>query len=181
MKNRADQAVPLFKDVRKRARGKELSLKSLEELASHYQVSLQAIFVRLARLRVWRAELWMWRKMTNGTFAAKRAWGTKENISYKWYDEEIPNRAFASQDNSTAVGHSFWVSEAPTGLRFRPVSYETKRRGDEVIVLVILKRTKLKESAPASRSGTSYSLFPLLGLDLPAKRHHVPRKALCAS
>jgi hypothetical protein len=119
-------------------------------------VSFEAMFVRLLTLRLWKAELSVWRRMSNGSFAVKRVLGTR-NHQWKWFDERVPNEVLRARANIVRAGHTFWVSDTPSGPRFRPVSYETKRHGDEVVVLVA--RKQVKRRAPAAPLRPSSTLF----------------------
>jgi hypothetical protein len=142
--------------LRRQARGALVSLETLQELAHQYRVSFEAMFVRLLTLRLWKAELSVWRRMSNGSFAVKRVLGTR-NHQWKWFDERVPNEVLRARANIVRAGHTFWVSDTPSGPRFRPVSYETKRHGDEVVVLVA--RKQVKRRAPAAPLRPSSTLF----------------------
>ena len=128
-------------DVKKRAKDQEVSLRTLESLAAHYRVSLEAMFIRLRTLKMWDAELSLWHKMTNGTFAVKRIWGA-QRVDWKWLDESIPNRALAASPDAISSGQDFWLQHSPDGPRFKPVSYQVGRHRGDLIVLLIRKKTR---------------------------------------
>jgi hypothetical protein len=137
----AEELLMPGSDVKKRAKDQEVSLRTLESLAAHYRVSLEAMFIRLRTLKMWDAELSLWHKMTNGTFAVKRIWGA-QRVDWKWLDESIPNRALAASPDAISSGQDFWLQHSPDGPRFKPVSYQVGRHRGDLIVLLIRKKTR---------------------------------------
>jgi hypothetical protein len=141
-------------DVKRRAKDKPVSLGALQVLAADYRVSAPAMLIRLRNLGLWKAELVLWHKMTNGTFAVKRLWGGRAS-DWRWLDEGIPNAALSAAPEKILSGHTFWVVETPRGQGFRPVVYHVARHRGNVLALV-LKGHKKK---PPQAAGTGQSEF----------------------
>ena len=80
-------------DVRRCAKNEPVSLDVLQMMATRYRVSIAAMLIRLQRLGLWRAELFLWHEMTNGKFAVKRAWGGRLT-DWERMDPEIPAGCF---------------------------------------------------------------------------------------
>ncbi|MGB0065009.1 MAG: ImmA/IrrE family metallo-endopeptidase [Terracidiphilus sp.] len=142
-------------DVRRRAKNNPVSLDSLQTMAAHYRVSDSAMFIRLRRLGLWRAELVVWHQMTNGTFAAKRLWGGAwggKLADWRWTDPEVPRRVLSAPAESVISGETFWYRETPQSRRTRAVGYQVKRRGNDVLALVIHKQRKSPKSVVPQQS-----------------------------
>lgn|GEM_PF-4367430 len=143
-------------DVKRQAKGKAVSLATLEELANHYGVSWEAMFVRLRSAKIWNAELSVWRKITKGTFELKRILGAK-NEQWRWLEEDIPNRILTGHVNALH-GSTFWIHDTLKGPRFKPVHYEARRRRDEIIALGIMQ--KRNAAKPVSLFHSDRSSLP---------------------
>jgi hypothetical protein len=128
-------------DVRRRVKDKPVSLDVLQMMASHYRVSTPAMFIRLRRLGLWRAELVVWHEMTNGEFAVKRVWGGRM-VDWQWMETEIPRRALSTSAESFISGGTFWYVGPRESPRTRAVDYQVKRHGNDVLALVLLKQKK---------------------------------------
>lgn len=147
-------------DVKRRAKDKPVSLAGLQALAADYRVSIPAMLIRLRNLGLWKAELVLWHKMTNGTFAVKRLWGGRV-ADWHWLDEGIPRAALSASPEKILSGHTFWVADTPRGQGFRPVMYHVARHRGDVLALV-LKGHKKKTPQPAvSGQSEFFSLAPM--------------------
>ena len=129
-------------DVRRREKDKPISLDVLLTMAAHYRVSVAAMLIRLRRLGLWRAELFLWHEMTNGTFAVKRAWGARM-VEWQWVEPEIPRGVLSASAGSVLSGDTFWFVGTPGCRRTKALSYQATRHGNDVLVLVINKFKKL--------------------------------------
>jgi len=141
----AEEILMPAADVRRRARGNPVSLSFLEVMAAHYRVSVSAMLIRLRRLGLWRAELVVWHEMANGTFAAKRLWGGAwggKLSDWRWTDPEVPRKALSASAESVISGETFWYRDTRASRRTRPVDYQVKRHGNDVLALVIHKQKK---------------------------------------
>jgi hypothetical protein len=146
-------------DVRRRVRGEPVSLNVLQMVAAHYRVSASAMLIRLRRLGLWYAELVLWHQMVNGTFAVKRLWGGVwggKLADWRWTDPEVPRRALSASAESVISGDTFWYRETPECRRTRPVDYQVKRHGNDLLALVIKKQKKSSRPVVPQQSG----LFP---------------------
>jgi hypothetical protein len=128
-------------DVRRYAKNEPVSLEVLQTMATRYRVSIAAMLIRLQRLGLWRAELFLWHEMTNGTFAVKRAWGGRL-ADWEWMDPEIPRRVLSAPAESVISGGTFWYTGPPECRRSKALSFQAKRHGNDVLVLVINKFKK---------------------------------------
>jgi hypothetical protein len=128
-------------DVRGSARNEPVSLDVLQMMATRYRVSTAAMLIRLQRLGLWRAELFLWHKMTNGTFAVKRAWGGRL-ADWEWMEPEIPRRVLSAPAESVISGSTYWFVGTPKCRRSKALSFQAKRHGNDVLVLVINKFKK---------------------------------------
>jgi len=140
--------MPAF-DVKRRAKNKPKSLEVLEEMAAYYRVSAAAMLIRFRTVGLWNAELVLWHEMTNGSFAVKRQWGGKK-FDWQWLDSGIPRAALGAASNKVSWEHSYWIVQSPQGQRFRPVWYQIKRHGNEVLALVLHKHKEARTQAERS-------------------------------
>ena len=128
-------------DARRCAKNEPVSLDVLQTMANRYRVSIAAMLIRLQRLGLWRAELFLWHEMTNGTFAVKQAWGARI-ADWKWMEPEIPRRVLSAPAGSVISGGTFWFVGPPECQRSKALSFQAKRHGKDVLVLVINKFKK---------------------------------------
>lgn len=128
-------------DVKRCAKNKPVSLHVLQMMADRYRVSISAMLIRLRRLGLWRAELFLWHQMTNGTFAVKRVWGGRL-VEWQWTESEIPRTALSAPAGSVISGSTDWFAETPECRRSKALSFQAKRHGNDVLVLVINKFKK---------------------------------------
>jgi hypothetical protein len=128
-------------DVRRCAKNEPVSLNALQMMATRYRVSVAAMLIRLRRLGLWRAELFLWHEMTNGKFAVKRAWGGRLD-DWEWMEPEIPRRVLSAPAESVLSGGTLWFVGPPKCRRSKALSFQAKRHGKDVLVLVINKFKK---------------------------------------
>jgi hypothetical protein len=128
-------------DVRRCEKNEPVSLDALQMMADRYRVSFAAMLIRLRRLGLWRAELFLWHQMTNGGFAVKRAWGGRL-VDWEWMEPEIPRRVLSAPAESVISGSTFWLVGTPKCRRSKALSFQAKRHGNDVLVLVINKFKK---------------------------------------
>jgi hypothetical protein len=128
-------------DIKRCAKNEPVSLNALQMMAARYRVSNAAALVRLRRLGLWRAELFLWHEMTNGKFAVKRAWGGRL-ADWEWMEPEIPRRVLSASAGSVISGDTFWFVGSPERRRAKALSFQAKRHGKDVLVLVINKFKK---------------------------------------
>jgi hypothetical protein len=128
-------------DVRRCANKEPVSLDVLQMMADRYRVSIAAMLIRLRRLGLWSAELFLWHEMTNGTFAVKRAWGGRL-ADWEWAEPDIPRRVLSAPVGTVISGRTFWFVGPPECQRAKALSFQAKRHGKDVLVLVINKFKK---------------------------------------
>ena len=80
-------------------------------------------------------------RMTNGRFAVKRAWGERL-VDWEWMEPEIPRRALSAPCFSGSLGETFWLTGVPERRMSKALSFQAKRHGKDVLVLVINKFKK---------------------------------------
>jgi hypothetical protein len=128
-------------DVRRCAKNEPVSLDVLQMMAARYRVSVAAMLIRLRRIGLWSAELFLWHEMTNGTFAVKRAWGGRL-ADWEWMEPEIPRKVLSAPAESVISGGTYWLVGPPECQRTKALSFQAKRHGKDVLVLVINKFKK---------------------------------------
>lgn len=119
--------------VRSRASKLSVSTESLNALAEEYGVSLSTMFIRLRSLGIWKCELSLWRRLSDGTFDLQNLYGGKK-IDWRWLDNSVPTSAW--EFDKAVTGNSFLRCTSGRGSGcFRPVSYQLSRRGDVLVGL----------------------------------------------
>ena len=119
--------------VNKHARNLEVSLASLEWLASLFGVSSEAMVVRLRSLELWKCELFIWHRTVDDHFSLDRLIGGRL-LEWRWFDPAIPSRAW--ETGKRIVGRTYVQYELSRGsICVRPVSYEIQRKGNSLIAL----------------------------------------------
>lgn len=120
-------------DVIKIARRLNTSMDSLERLASTYEVSIEAMLLRLRFLRLWESELTVWHRMSGGRFSLRRIIGGRKR-EWVWDDTSIPQEVWESGRKSSGRTYVRYVS-AEGGNLFKAVSFEVVRRGMSLVAL----------------------------------------------
>lgn len=121
------------RSVRRAATTLPVCLESLDVLAADYGVSLATIALRLRSLGIWKSELSLWRRMTNGNFVLDRLYGGKQ-CSWEWEDATILREAWGS--DRPLFGTTFLNCEDARGnRRYRPVTYQLRRHAEGVLAL----------------------------------------------
>ena len=123
------------------------SLLVLEQLAEHYGVSLEAMFLRLRNLARWRCELLFWHRTNDGRFLLDRAY-RRWKKDWNWDDLSIPQAAWEGKNAPTK--RTYVHSQDSRGRDFaRPVYYQVKRRANSIVSLWSHK--PLDQELPANR------------------------------
>jgi len=119
--------------LRKRCKGLSVSLDSLENLAGSYDVSIEAMLLRLRSLKLWHSELSMWHRMTGGGFALHRLWGGRR-LEWRWPDESLLKIAW--ETGRQVAGRTYLeLRDTHGALQLRPVTYQLSRRGEALVAL----------------------------------------------
>ena len=120
------------KSVMKMAKNKPVCLQSLEALAHAHIVSTEAMLVRLRSLRIWNAELSVWKKGNTGDFVSYQS-GTVSRIQWRWSHDELTK---TWETGRPATGKTFIEhTDANGSRRVLPISYDMRRRRGNVEVL----------------------------------------------
>lgn len=72
--------------LKQRVHSQGVSIQILEQLAEDYAVSMQAVCLRLRRLRIWKGQLSVWARLPDGRFRFETAYGGIDSDWY-WIDE----------------------------------------------------------------------------------------------
>lgn len=119
--------------LRNRCKGLSICLDSLETLAGAYDVSINAMFLRLRSLKLWHSELSTWHHMTGGGFALHRLLGGRP-LEWTWPNESVLEVAWKT--GRQLAGRTYLeLRDADGGLKLRPVTYQVSRRGDALVAL----------------------------------------------
>jgi len=122
-------------DISAQASGKDVSLATLEELAERYEVSIEAVFLRLRGLKLWNCEMSVWHRMMSGEFVVSRLYGWLK-ADWRWVDDSVPNRAWSQKGGVPVAGKSFVYFERSDNLSAAgSVFFQIKRRGDSLVSL----------------------------------------------
>lgn len=118
--------------VTRMAKGQPVCLRALEGFASRFDVSIEAMLVRLRTLGLWNADISYWTQDKRGNFISVPAGGVS-SAQWIWRNNELLD-TWSSGKSST--GRTF-VEDANTGgpIRLKPICYEMQRRGTRIVVL----------------------------------------------
>ena len=121
-------------DFLARARGKSVSLRTLEEISGRYEVSVEAAFLRLRQFGLWNCEMSVWHRMTSGEFVMSRGYGCLK-ADWRWLDDTIPMRAWGYEGAPLAGKTFVYFERSDRRSAAESVHYEVKRRGDGLLSL----------------------------------------------
>lgn len=131
------------------ASGLPVSMKALKLLASTYGVSVEAMFSRLQFLNLWKCQMSVWYKMTNGKILLDRLYGRKW-LNWHWEDESVITGALVGDRNAIFSGRTFIGFKDESGHnRVAPVYYQLKKSGDTILALWS-RRAFAADTRPAS-------------------------------
>jgi len=117
------------------ASGLPASMKSLRLIASTFGVSAQAMFVRLKSLNLWRCQMSVWSRMTNGEILLDRIYGGRR-VDWHWQDESVVRRALIDDGRTVYSGRTFVGFKDEIGQnRVIPAYYQVTKAGDSVLAL----------------------------------------------
>ena len=120
-------------DVVRATRKVTPSIAALEQLAEHYGVSLEAMFLRLQRLARWKCELLIWQRMNDGRFLLDRAYRhLKED--WDWDDSSIPQAAWEGKKDLPARTFVHFQDSKKRWFA-RHVYFQIKRRANSLVAL----------------------------------------------
>ncbi len=123
------------RDIVAQASGKDVSLATLEALAERYEVSLEAVFLRLRGLKLWNCEMSVWHRMMSGDFVLSRLYGWLKK-DWRWLDDSIPNRAWSRKDGGPIAGKAFvYFERSDQWSAAESIFFQIKRRGDNLVSL----------------------------------------------
>jgi hypothetical protein len=120
-------------DVIAQSKARDVSLATLEELGSRYEVSIETAFLRLRGLKLWDCEMTVWHRMVSGQFVVDRihAW---LKADWRWADMSVPDRAWSS--GSSVGGRSFVYYETSDGYSAaKPIFFQVKKRGESLVAI----------------------------------------------
>jgi Zn-dependent peptidase ImmA (M78 family) len=119
--------------VRRAVKEKPACLKTLDDLASLFHVSLEAMVLRLIQLKLWQVELSSWIRLTNGKFAIDRIVGGKVQ-DWQWPDTS--QLAEAWQSGKPCSGQHFLRHTDRNGTSsVRPIRFDLARRQSRICIL----------------------------------------------
>jgi len=119
--------------LKKQARATGTSLEALSKLATLFDVSLEAMLLRLRSIAGWRSELSTWHLMTGGGFALRRLVGGRK-VDWRWSEPKLLRNAWDT--GRLLCGHTYLECLDRHGsLKVRAVFYELKRRKDALLAL----------------------------------------------
>ena len=109
------------------------SMVVLEQLAKHYGVSLEAMFLRLRRLARWKCELLIWHRTNDGRFLLDRAYRHLKE-GWNWFDSEIPQAAWEGKEDLPAWTFVHFQDSMERWFA-RRVHFQVKRRANSLVAL----------------------------------------------
>jgi IrrE N-terminal-like domain len=121
------------KRVKKAAIHLPVCLSSLAQLAQQFEVSREAMAVRLNQLKIWKVELMSWVRLTNGSFAISRTVGGSIK-DWEWLDTEQLRQAW--EDKKPCSGQGALIRFDKRGTRqMQLIRFDLERESDHVAVL----------------------------------------------
>ena len=120
-------------DVVRATRKVTPSIVALEQLAEHYNVSLEAMFLRLRRLARWKCELLIWQHTNDGRFLLRRAY-RHLNKDWNWDDSSILQDAWEGKKD---LPRWTFVHFQDSRNRWfaRHIYFQVKRRANSLVAL----------------------------------------------
>lgn len=118
--------------VKRQAKSTAMSLEALGQLAGLFDVSLDAMLLRLRSIAGWHSELSTWHRTTAGEFALHRMVGGRR-VDWNWSNPQLLRCAWDT--GRLLYGRTYVQYRDQGALKLRPVFYELKRWKDVLIAL----------------------------------------------
>jgi hypothetical protein len=141
--------IPDSKCLRDIARA-NVSLETLEQLSRQYEVSAEAMFIRLRHTCLWTCSLGTWHRMTSGEFVIDRLHGGAAE-QWQWLDREVPAKAWEANGDSISGRTAVECRRPDRSSVIAPVFFEIKRRGDRLFSLWARARRQLYRKPDSSQ------------------------------
>ena len=109
------------------------SIVVLEQLAEHYGVSLEAMFLRLRHLARWKCALLIWHRTNDGRFLLDRAYRCRKE-DWHWVDSSIPQAAWEGKKSLPARTLVHFQDSRERWFA-RRVYFQIKRRANSLVAL----------------------------------------------
>ncbi len=109
------------------------SIVVLEQLAEHYGVSLEAMFLRLRHLVRWKCALLIWHRTNDGCFLLDRAYRCRKE-DWHWVDSSIPQAAWEGKKALPARTFVHFQDSRERWFAQR-VYFQVKRRANSLVAL----------------------------------------------
>jgi hypothetical protein len=126
-------------EVKLAAAGRDVSIGTLEDLASRWGVALSTMYFRLRQLRLWNCRLSIWHRTVSGDFVARETYGWIDG-ECQWADETVLEEAWGMSRSGGLTGSTYVLSHNGKGATFAlPIYFEVERRGDSILALASRK------------------------------------------
>jgi len=130
--------------VKKAAKGLDISLKSLDDLANRFQVSAEAMILRLRSAKLWNSIYSIWHPMSGGGFALHRTAGIRR-LEWEWSEPHLLR--YAWDTGRVVTGRTCLEFKDTHGsLKLQPVFFELQRRGEALRAL--LRHSSTQDLSP---------------------------------
>jgi len=136
--------------VRRFAQQFPVGLKALESIALEYGVSMECALIRLVTLKLWNAQLSVWKRSATEDDACISRYGLHRNRDWSWKESRVLRDAWAVSECDYKYGRTFIEHLDGESRWVLPVYYESQRRGDFLTVLWVTSRNKTKSAARQS-------------------------------
>jgi hypothetical protein len=136
--------------VRRLAQQFPIGLRALESIAGEYGVSMECALIRLVALRMWNAQLSVWKSSATEDSACISRYGLGRAGEWSWKEREVERGAWAAGDRGYKCGRTYIEYSRGDSRGVLPVYYESQRRGNLLIVLWARSRCKAKTAASQS-------------------------------
>ena len=111
------------------------SFTSLENLAAHYKVSLEAMALRLRALGLWQCEISVWHQKSSGAFVLERFHG-KDRQDWRWTSDSDLQLAWDRKRGQVLSGTTFVHCRNAKNMTYtKRVNYQVKRCGENIFAL----------------------------------------------
>lgn len=121
------------KDLKKKAKCLPCCIETLRTLAADFGVSIPVMLIRLRGIGIWRLELSIWRRLSNGSFAIESVYGGSR-APWRWMDEGNPRAAWNS--SGSVFGRSVLYRRKANGADgIRGVKYQALKIDSQLWVL----------------------------------------------
>jgi Zn-dependent peptidase ImmA (M78 family) len=133
--------------VKRLASQQTVGLEALDRMAEHFGVSVHSMLIRLETLNLWKARLWAWRRLDDGSVTLSDHYSVRGIRRWSWADQAVASKIWSAKERTYISGRTFIeYRDANGAAELLPIYYDARRIGNTLTVLLTARKRKEVQS-----------------------------------